>query len=91
MANLVDQGDSASPYALNAVRTSLAETICSWTVRLVLPMVLGVGGLLFYWVWIDSQPTMVAWRIAGMVPLAVSFAAIAIWAFEEWLPPRDDR
>jgi hypothetical protein len=90
MANLIYQRNGAILNAPNAVKTAFAEMICSWTLRLILPMVLGAGGLLFYWICIDGQNTMVAWQIAGMIPLAVSFIAVAIWAFKEWLPPPEN-
>jgi hypothetical protein len=89
MANLIYQGNGADPDVVKAAAAGLAETICSWTLRLMLPVVLGAGGLLFYWIWIDNQNTLVVWRIGGMIPLVVSFTAVAIWALKEWLPPPD--
>ena len=88
MAHLSDQGSRTDLYARSPYRTAaFLETICSWTLRLIFPVLLGAGGLLFYWVWIDGERTMVGLRIAGMVPLSISFTAIAIWAVKEWLPP----
>ncbi|HKV16316.1 MAG TPA: hypothetical protein VJQ81_14795 [Reyranella sp.] len=86
MAGPADRGWSADAYGLPA-RHSYLDTICKWILRLVLPGVLGLGGLLFYWVWLDGERTMVVWRVIGMIPLTVSFTAIAIWAFQAWLPP----
>ena len=83
---LADQGRSADPYGM-PVRHSYVDTVCKWILRLVLPAVLGLGGVLFYWVWIDGERTMVFWRVIGMIPLTVSFTAIAIWALQAWLPP----
>jgi hypothetical protein len=88
MAGPADQGRSADAYGL-PVRRSYVDTICKWILRLVLPSVLGLGGLLFYWVWIDGERTMVFWRVIGMIPLTVSFTAIAIWALQAWLPPAE--
>lgn len=86
MAGPADRGWSADAYGL-PTRHSYLETICKWILRLVLPGVLGLGGLLFYWVWLDGERTMVVWRVIGMIPLTVSFTAIAIWALQAWLPP----
>jgi hypothetical protein len=86
MLGQADQGWSAGAYGLPA-RHSYLDTICKWILRLVLPAVLGLGGLLFYWVWLDGERTMVVWRVIGMIPLTVSFTAIAIWALQAWLPP----
>jgi hypothetical protein len=87
MANLADRGGPADAYASLPDKISYMETICKWVLRLFLPMVLGLGGLLFYWVWLDGEHTMVFWRIVGMVPLTVSFGAVAIWALQAWLAP----
>lgn len=89
MASPADRGRSADAYGLPA-QHSYVDTVCKWTLRLVLPAVLGLGGLLFYWVWLDGEYTMVFWRVLGMIPLTVSFAAIAIWALQAWLPPVED-
>lgn len=86
MAGPADRGWSADAYGL-PIRHSYLDTICKWVLRLVLPGVLGLGGLLFYWVWLDGERTMVVWRVIGMIPLTVSFTAIAIWALQAWLPP----
>lgn len=86
MPGQADQGWSADAYGL-PVRHSYLDTICKWILRLVLPAVLALGGLLFYWVWLDGERTMVVWRVIGMIPLTVSFTAIAIWALQAWLPP----
>ncbi|MBS0223592.1 MAG: hypothetical protein JSR91_22910 [Proteobacteria bacterium] len=89
MAVSADQGRSADAYGL-PVRHSYVDSICKWILRLGLPAVLGLGGLLFYWVWIDGERTMVFWRVIGMIPLTISFTAIAIWALQAWLPPAED-
>lgn len=88
MTSPADQGRSADAYGLPA-RHSYVDSICKWILRLVLPAVLGLGGLLFYWVWLDGERTMVFWRVIGMIPLTVSFTAIAIWALQAWLPPAE--
>jgi hypothetical protein len=87
MANPTNQAGRADAYAPMVAKASFVDTICKWILRLMLPMLLSLGGLLFYWVWLDGEHTMVLWRIVGMIPLAVSFTAIAIWAFQAWLPP----
>jgi hypothetical protein len=89
MVYFIDQGRRADSYVQSSVTTAFLETVCSWTLRLILPVLLGAGGLLFYWVWIDGEHTMVTLRIAAMIPLCISFIAIAIWTFKEWLPPID--
>ncbi len=87
MANLTESGDDSSLPLSSADRTAIMEAICSWVLRLILPLLLAAAAPLFYWVWIDGERTMITLRVAGMIPLAVSFAAIAIWAVKEWLPP----
>jgi hypothetical protein len=82
MASLIEPG-SDTPPASSADKTTFMETICSWTLRVILPVLLVFGALLFYWVWIDGDFAMTAWRIACLIPLGISFIAIAIWAFKE--------
>lgn len=87
MVNLSEQESRARLSVSNADKTAVMEKICSRALRVMLPLLLIAWALLIYWVWNDGQHTVTAWRIACMVPLGISFIAIAIWAFKEWLPP----
>jgi hypothetical protein len=90
MANMIEHNYRPRLGLSRADKTALIEVIWRWTLRLILPVILGAAGVLFYWVWLDGDHTMVPLRVLGMVPMSVSFGAVAIWTVKEWLPPSDN-
>lgn len=80
---------AASGRATARARTasaSRAESILRWLLRFLLPLEIALGALLFYWVCIDDDSGLMLWRLIGAVPLTITCAAIALWAWEVWQP-----
>lgn len=67
---------------------SRAESILRWLLRFLLPLEIGLGALLFYWVFCDDGAGILIWKLAGAVPLIITCAAVALWAWEVWQPER---
>jgi hypothetical protein len=82
---------AASGRATNRVRTAPAsrvEFILRWLLRFLLPLQIALGALLFYWVCVDDNGGLTFWSLIGGVPLTITCAAIALWAWEVWQPDR---
>jgi hypothetical protein len=61
------------------------ERVWRWVLRLVLPLLAGLVGLVVYWLWFDSAAGGHRWlQIIGGVPLAFEIALVALWAAGSW-------
>jgi hypothetical protein len=61
--------------------------IWSWTLRLVLPVLIFLADLVLYWLWSDVDAGAKGYALAEAVPLAVAAAALLIWAVGAWIAP----
>lgn len=78
-------GYSQSPHV------SRAESTLRWLLRFLLPLEIGLGALLFYWVLVDDESSRLIWKLISAVPLTVTCASIGLWAWEVWQPEREGR
>jgi hypothetical protein len=87
MTNVIAASARATVRARTAP-ASRAESILRWLLRFLLPLQIALGALLFYWVCVDDNSGLMLWRLIGGVPLTITCAAIALWAWEVWQPER---
>lgn len=59
--------------------------IWRWTLRLALPLLVAVTGLVLYWIWFDSSDGGIGWpAIVTGVPLLFVAAAATLWTVIAW-------
>jgi hypothetical protein len=62
--------------------------IWQWVLRVTLPVTGALAGLLIYWICFDDIYDIGVWRVLSALPLLVTLAAVALWTWHSWLPPR---
>ncbi len=61
------------------------ERVWPWVLRLVLPLLASLVGLVVYWLWFDDGTEGHRWlQIIGGVPLAAEVALVSLWAAGSW-------
>jgi peptidoglycan/LPS O-acetylase OafA/YrhL len=63
---------------------SLRAHVWCWMLRLILPMLVVLLGLVLYWLWFDSPVDTDWWGVAGGLPLFIGGALILIWSVSSW-------
>jgi hypothetical protein len=66
--------------------SSGADGVFKWLLRLLLPLSIGLGVLAFYWAYLDDAECFMACDLFGAVPLTITCAAVAFWAWDVWQP-----
>jgi hypothetical protein len=70
---------------------SRAELTLRWMLRFLLPLEIGLGALLFYWILLDDDSGRLIWKLICAVPLTVTCVSVGLWAWEVWQPEREGR
>jgi hypothetical protein len=56
-----------------------------WTLRLALPLLVFLSGLVLYWIWFDRAYGVIGWdTIVVGLPLAIEAGAVALWSVGVW-------
>jgi hypothetical protein len=70
-----------------ASRRSLrSDHAFKWLLRILLPLSIGLGALAFYWAYLADAECFLACDLFGAVPLTITCAAVALWAWDVWQP-----
>jgi hypothetical protein len=69
-------------------RSSRSDRGFNWLLRFLLPLSIGLGVLAFYWAYLDDPESFLACDLFGAVPLTVTCAAVAFWAWDVWQPSK---
>jgi hypothetical protein len=69
-------------------RPSRVEWIWQWTLRLLLPVIIGLYVMLIFWLVFDGKGSG-AWGIVSGVLLGLIAVCVAVWAWSIWLPQKD--
>ena len=67
-------------------RSSRSDRAFNWLFRILLPLSIGLGALAFYWAYLADAECFLACDLFGAVPLAITCAAVALWAWDVWQP-----
>jgi hypothetical protein len=87
MTDVIAVSGRAMPRA-RRTHLSRAESVLRWLLRFLLPLEIALGALLIYWVCVDDDSALILWKLIGAVPLTITCAAVALWAWEVWQPDR---
>jgi hypothetical protein len=67
-------------------RATLAERLLRWTLRIVLPMLIVLSGLLIYWLSFDDVYNAYwLYGVCATVLLVALAAVLALWALVSWV------
>ena len=80
----LEQGTSSSKQRL---RRRDGLRLWSWTLRLVLPVLILLADLALYWLWTDLSAGARGYALAEGLPLAVAATALLLWAIGAWMAP----
>lgn len=73
------------PMASSAFVNNTHNRLWRWILRLALPLLVFLTGLVLYWIWFDQAYGGIGWTtiIVGL-PLAFEAVAAALWSVSAW-------
>ena len=83
MGPTVIEVTSSTAYSAHPTKTH--NRVWRWILRLALPLLAFLSGLVLYWIWFDQAYGGTEWTtIVVGLPLAVEAAAVALWSVSAW-------
>jgi hypothetical protein len=83
LSTTVTEMTSSTAYSARSPKAH--NRVWRWILRLALPVLAFLSGLVLYWIWFDQAYGGTEWTtIVVGLPLAVEAAAVALWSVSAW-------